>query len=154
MPRSRTPALLLAAAVSLASLSATAVQQAASDRPRGLVAVSNASGSVTVTWRLLASDPDDVAFHVYRRDIYAGGDFTRMTDAPIRSSTSFVDTTARHGSSYRYRVHAEPGGPSRETAYLTAVDWHRPYVSIRSKGTTRRVRSASATSMATACSTT
>jgi rhamnogalacturonan endolyase len=134
MPRSRTPALLLAAAVSLASLSATAVQQAASDRPRGLVAVSNASGSVTVTWRLLASDPDDVAFHVYRRDIYAGGDFTRMTDAPIRSSTSFVDTTARHGSSYRYRVHAEPGGPSRETAYLTAVDWHRTYVSIRLEG--------------------
>jgi rhamnogalacturonan endolyase len=134
MPRTRTPALLLAAAVSLASLSANAVPQAPSERPRGVVAASNASGSVTVTWRLLASDPSDVAFHVYRRDIYAGGDFTRITDAPIRDRTSVVDATARHGSSYRYRVHAEPGGPSRDTAYLTAVDWHRPYVSIRLEG--------------------
>jgi hypothetical protein len=36
--------------------------------------------------------------------------------------------------SYRYRVHAEPGGPSSDTTYLTAVDWHRPYVSIRLEG--------------------
>jgi hypothetical protein len=126
--------LLLAAAVSLASLSANAVQQAPSERPRGAVAVSNAIGSVTLTWRLLAFDPDDVAFHVYRRDIYAGGDFTRITAAPIRDRTRFVDATARHGSSYRYRVHADSGGPSRDTAYRTAVDWHRPYVSIRLEG--------------------
>ena len=33
---------------------------------RGLVAVQQSDGKVFLSWRLLASDPDGVAFNVYR----------------------------------------------------------------------------------------
>jgi rhamnogalacturonan endolyase len=134
MPAFRTSAWLLTAIV--LGLSSTAGSQGpiTPDRSRGVVAVSNEAGSVTISWRLLTSDPEGVAFHVYRRDIYAGPDFTRVTSEPVSAATTFVDTTTRHGSSYRYRVHAVAGGPSTDTAYLTATDWHRPYVSIRLDG--------------------
>jgi rhamnogalacturonan endolyase len=106
-------------------------------RGRGVVALPNESGSVTVGWRLLASDPAGITFHVYRRDLYGEAGYTRVTAAPLAAATSFVDPTVRHGRSYRYRVHAVGNGteiPSRDEAYVTATDWHRPYVSIALAG--------------------
>jgi rhamnogalacturonan endolyase len=136
-PALRRSAWLLAAAVSLSS---TAGQQspATPEQPRGVVAVSNETGSVTVSWRLLAADPEHTAFHVYRRDIYAGPDFTRVTDTPLTAVTTMTDATVRPGHSYRYRVHAAIDGrevASKDVAYVTATDWHRPYVSIPLEGT-------------------
>lgn len=104
---------------------------------RGVVALPNESGSVTVSWRLLEADGAGAAYHVYRRDLYGGPDYVRITSAPIADSTTFVDKTVRPGASYRYRIHALAGGrerPSRDTAYVTATDWHRPYVSIALAG--------------------
>lgn len=104
---------------------------------RGVVALPNEDGRVTVSWRLRASDDAETAFHVYRRDLYDGRGFTRLTTSPLAAVTTWVDTTARPGSSYRYRVHALSGGhetPSRDQAYVTATDWHRPYVSIAFEG--------------------
>jgi rhamnogalacturonan endolyase len=101
------------------------------------VALPNEDGKVTVSWRLLASDSADTSFHVYRRDIYAGPEYVRVTSTPLLESTTYVDNSARPGNSYRYRAHAVAGGrevPSRDTAYVTATDWHRPYVSIALQG--------------------
>lgn len=138
MPASPTwlSACLVAIALSLGSPAAQI-----GDRPagagRGMIAASNGAGAVTVGWRLLESDSPTTAFHVYRRDLYAGDEFTRLTSTPVTGTTTFIDTTARPGHSYRYRVHAVAGGreePSRDTAYVTATDWHRPYVSIPMAG--------------------
>lgn len=104
---------------------------------RGVVALPNETASVTVSWRLLVSDPENTAFHVYRTDIYAATEYERVTSAPLTDTTSFIDKTVRPGSSYRYRVHALVGGrgaPSSDSAYVTATDWHRPYVSIALDG--------------------
>ena len=106
--------------------------------PRGVVALPNETASVTVSWRLLASDAEHTAFHVYRRDIYAETEYGRVTSAPLTGGTTFIDKTVRPGSSYRYRVHALVSGrevPSSDLAYVTATDWHRPYVSIALAGT-------------------
>ena len=106
-------------------------------RPRGVVALPNEDGRVTVSWRLLADDLPDTTFHVYRRDIYVEANVRQITETPIAASTTYVDTTARPGSSYHYRVNALKGGyavPSADTAYVTATDWHRPYVSIALHG--------------------
>lgn len=126
-------ARLLFCALALASLG----NQARPLTPRGVVALPNEAGSVTVSWRLRAADPGDVSFHVYRRDIYAGADFERITTAPITDRTAYIDKAVRNGSSYRYRVHALAGGrevPSADIAYVTSTDWHRPYVSIALAG--------------------
>jgi outer membrane protein assembly factor BamB len=140
----RAGAWLLAGAVSLAAASnlvpASSGQEASASgaQARGVVALTSEAGAVTVSWRLLASDPADTAFHLYRREIYAGPEFTRITSTPVTASTTYSDTTVRPGRSYRYRVHAVRGGrevPSRDTAYVTATDWHRPYVSIPLEGT-------------------
>lgn len=104
---------------------------------RGVVALPNASGTVTVSWRLRATDPPGTAFHVHRRNLYETSGFAPVTTAPLLEATTFVDTTARPGSSYRYRVHAIAGDrdtPSSDEAYVTATDWHRPYVSIALAG--------------------
>lgn len=86
---------------------------------RGVVAVHQPDGSVYVSWRLLANDPSDVAFNVYRRTApperggpdwgeYASrpdvsGGLVRLNDQPLKGGTWLVD----HGANL-----------DRETAYL------------------------------------
>lgn len=53
---------------------------------RGLVAIKAEKG-VYLGWRLLKSDPADVAFNVYRGS-------TKLTAKPLRTTTDFVDTGA------------------------------------------------------------
>jgi rhamnogalacturonan endolyase len=104
---------------------------------RGVVALPNEEGTVTIAWRLRASDPETVGFHVYRRDIYGATVYERLTSNPVTESTTYVDDSARNGRSYRYRVQSIIDGnevPDRETAYVTSTDWHRPYVSIALDG--------------------
>lgn len=123
--------------VSLLTFAATSAAAQPAPQGRGLAALANEAGAVTVSWRLLGSDPPDVAFHVYRRDLYREAGFVRMTDSPVSSSTTYLDHTATPGQSYRYRVHAVVEGkeiPSPDIAYLTATGGHRPYVSIALEG--------------------
>lgn len=47
---------------------------------------------VLVSWRFLASDPDDVAFDLYRSE--AGGEPVKLNKEPIASSTNWKDLTA------------------------------------------------------------
>src|SRR5262245_769776 len=52
---------------------------------RGVVAIHKGEGEVFVSWRLLGTDPDDIAFHVYRaRD---GGKPARLTKGPVTKVT-------------------------------------------------------------------
>ncbi len=104
---------------------------------RGVLALPNEEGTVTVSWRLLASDTADVAFHVYRRDLYRGPEYECLTSTPVTKSTRYEDSSVKNGNSYRYKVHAVINGrevPSLDSSYVTSTDWHRPYVSIAFEG--------------------
>ena len=69
---------------------------------RGVVAVRNAEGKVFVSWRLLASEPKDKAFNVYRAK---GNEKPVMLNkGAIIKSTSFLDETADTLSTYTYTV--------------------------------------------------
>jgi rhamnogalacturonan endolyase len=132
------PALIVGAVLVGATTFAPLAGQQQPSASRGVVALPGEKSAVTVSWRLRASDPAGTAFHVYRRDLYAGADFVPITKTPLTGSTTYLDTTVRPGSSYRYRVHAVFGGrevPSSDAAYVTATDWHRPYISIALEGT-------------------
>jgi rhamnogalacturonan endolyase len=71
---------------------------------RGVVALPQKDGSVYVGWRLLASDPKEIAFHVSRSDS-ADGPWQLLTQNPLADSCNFVDTTA---GGKRWSYHLEP----------------------------------------------
>lgn len=59
---------------------------------RGLVAVHQGEGKVYIGWRLLGTDPDSIAFNLYR---LAGNETpVRLNPQPITASTNFVDSAA------------------------------------------------------------
>jgi hypothetical protein len=63
---------------------------------RGVVSVRSGNGNF-VSWRLLGTDPGNVAFNVYR-----GG--TLVNASPITSSTNLFDNGAPQGASYAVRA--------------------------------------------------
>ena len=100
---------------------------------RGAVALTVDEGMVYVGWRLLASDPENVAFNVYRKDIGLG-DFEKVNDTPVTESTNFLDTSASPGHGYRYKIRTVSSNVERETlgqAYVFTLTGNRPWFSIK-----------------------
>lgn len=77
---------------------------AAEQLDRGAVAFPTASGEVYLGWRLLAKDPADVVFDVYRRETEVSKR-KKLTVRPITNSTNFIDTTA-NGTRWHYEIEA------------------------------------------------
>ena len=69
---------------------------------RGLVAVQAGKDSVFVSWRLLASDADEVAFNVYRKGEKA--DEVRLNNIPLFDATSLMDVDKLPNGTYTYWV--------------------------------------------------
>src|SRR5690606_297548 len=63
---------------------------------RGVVALPNGEGNVFVSWRLLADDPTDVGFNVYRVD--GEGNATKLNAEPLLGPTGFVDQSVPDNS--------------------------------------------------------
>ena len=102
---------------------------------RGVVALAVSENKVYVGWRLLKSDPTDVAFNVYRKDVGLG-DFQKVNDKPIVKSTNFLDTSASGGHGYRYKVTTVSGNAERETpgqGYVFTLAGNQPWFSIKLK---------------------
>jgi rhamnogalacturonan endolyase len=58
---------------------------------RGIVAVNQGEGKVYVGWRMLGTDPENIAFNLYRS---AGGKAAvKLNKQPLTQSTNFIDTT-------------------------------------------------------------
>ncbi len=86
---------------------------------RGLVAVRQADGKVFTGWRLLGTDPESVAFHLYR---VAGGKEQRVNSAPLAGATNFIDASAGDAAAYFVRplVAGKEGAASRRANVLAA----------------------------------
>ncbi len=69
---------------------------------RGLVAVRTSDSDVYVGWRLLGTDPPDIAFNVYRAA--GAGAPQKLNDAPLTITSDFIDTTADLSASNSYSV--------------------------------------------------
>src|SRR5262245_44069325 len=59
---------------------------------RGVVAINQGGGKVFVSWRMLGTEPDGIAFNLYRT--VGNGQPARLNDQPIKDCTNFTDTTA------------------------------------------------------------
>ena len=75
---------------------------------RGVVAVRSGEKSAYVGWRLLATDPEGIAFNLYR----AAGDGrpARLNEVPLTTTTDFVDATFDPAVVNRYTVRGVVAG--------------------------------------------
>ncbi len=83
---------------------------------RGVAALYEGEGKVWVTWRLLGTDPADIAFNVYRSA--ADAPPTRLNSEPIRDVTFLEDAGADISKPNRYFVrpirNGQEGEPSAD----------------------------------------
>lgn len=68
---------------------------------RGLIAIQQEDGRVFVGWRLLGTDPEAVAFNLYRK---TGNQISKLTRQPLSQSTNFIDATANASQPTAYFV--------------------------------------------------
>ncbi len=130
------PLLLLAACYSMAQATMPTGDIDSRERlDRGIVARATAGGKVYIGWRLLDSDPDELAFDVYRRTGTAAA--VKLNETPVAKTTDFVDATAEQGKEHAWFVrlvlHGVEGPASRE-ARLTSGAADRPYIAIPLQG--------------------
>jgi rhamnogalacturonan endolyase len=72
---------------------------------RGLIALERDDGSVFLSWRLLDTDSDDIAFKIKRRSPDSAAETSVLTnDEPYRA-TNFSDRTAEKGKTYVYELY-------------------------------------------------
>ena len=86
---------------------------------RGLVAVDRGDG-VFLSWRFLATDPEDIAFDVYR-------DGRKITESPLTDVTNLLDATGNVQSKYTVQpvLAGSDLAPSRPVS-----PWTEPYLNI------------------------
>lgn len=87
---------------------------------RGVVAVQQTDGTVYVGWRMLGTEPDSIAFNVYR-------DGTRVNAQPITDSTNVVD--AKGAGDATYTVRAIIDGSELPPSKSASV-WPQNYLSV------------------------
>jgi rhamnogalacturonan endolyase len=98
---------------------------------RGVVAIPRGDGKVFVGWRLLGTDPDDIAFNLYRST--AGAPPVKVNPEPLRNATSLVDTDADSKEVLSYLVRPVRDGRELEGCApfsLPAGAPARPYLSL------------------------
>jgi hypothetical protein len=107
---------------------------------RGVAAMPAAGKRVHVSWRLLNTDPGDIAFHVYRRSVPGAsadeGVPVCLTAQPIRNTTDFTDANPPAGQA-QYFVRPVVGGREgtfASSAIVTPSADPKPYVSIKLAG--------------------
>ena len=97
---------------------------------RGLVAVHNGEGVVSVSWRYLETDPLDVAFDLYRQE--SSGAPVKLNNTPLTKSTFFRDGGVNTHEIQTYTVtlagskEALQGG----TYVMTPDRAQKPWISI------------------------
>ena len=91
---------------------------------RGVVAVHQGEGKVYVGWRLLGTDPETVAFNVYRSA--GGAAAVRLNGEPIKASTNFVDEKADVTAASSYFVKAVLDGKELEASDAFALPANAP----------------------------
>jgi len=101
---------------------------------RGLNALPAGANKVYLSWRLLADDPRDIAFNVYRRT--GSTKAVLLNGAPVSKTTDFLDGSAPAGKVSEYLVRSIVGGREGAPSRSTSV---RPgeaigYFSVKLKG--------------------
>ena len=114
-----------------AAVSARAAERWMENLDRGLIAINQGEGKVFLSWRVLATDPPNVAFNVYRSIDQAPP--AKLNPQPIADVSFYVDTQAKLDRPTSYFVRAVIDGqeqPPSKPFKFAANAPVRPYLSI------------------------
>ncbi len=122
--------IMILATWASAFLPDTNAQRLMENLGRGIVAIPQEDGKVYIGWRLLDTDPDDIAFNLYRK---SGDELVKLNEKPITECTNFVDQDADLNQLNSYCV--KPVIDNREqqasASYILPANAHSdPYISI------------------------
>ena len=81
---------------------------------RGLIAIRNPNDSIYIGWRLLGTEPDDIAFNLYRQK--ATEKAVRLNKTPIIESTNYQDGKLDFTTDNFYFVKAVLNGKEQEAS--------------------------------------
>jgi len=98
---------------------------------RGVIAINQGEGKVYIGWRILGTDPDDVAFNLYRST--ADGNPVRLNNQPITQSTNWVDTGVDLSQTNSYFVRPVLNGIEQASSVSFTLPANAPekqYISI------------------------
>ena len=101
---------------------------------RGMLALNTGDGKIFLGWRLLKSDPENVAFNVYRST--AGAPAIKLNNSPLTGTTDFIDSGAPPDKDNAWFVRPVVNGREQaasERAVLNANAPVRQYKSISLK---------------------
>ncbi|NOX55337.1 MAG: silent information regulator protein Sir2 [Planctomycetes bacterium] len=126
----------LAAVGAVSATVAVATNRQLEKLDRGLIARALPDGGVYLSWRLLETDPPDVAFHVYRQT--AGrADVVRVTPKPVRQTTDFVDRSVTQIGLSSWFVRPMVAGKETKASPPVRVvtgPGKRPYLRMKLRG--------------------
>lgn len=98
---------------------------------RGVVAVNQGGGKVYIGWRMLGTDPEDIAFNLYRS--IGGAKPVKLNKELLTESTNFVDNTACPNQPNSYFVRPIVKGEELEPSAFFTLPANAPvreYISI------------------------
>ena len=127
----RTPINFAPIGVLMLSLITALAQRQMENLGRGLVAIHHGDRKVFVSWRLLGTEPDEIAFNVYR--VNSGATAVKLNKVPIENSTCFQDNEARLEKPTSYFVRALVNGREGEASAAFQFESNapvKPYLSV------------------------
>jgi len=98
---------------------------------RGVVAVNQGDGKVYVGWRLLGTDPEGLAFNLYRAT--GGGQPVKLNARSIAQGTNYADSGVDLSQSNTYSVRPVLNGREQEVSSVCTLQANAPasqYVSV------------------------
>ncbi|MCI0462893.1 MAG: rhamnogalacturonan lyase [Gemmataceae bacterium] len=100
----------------------------------GVVALHQGGGKVFISWRLLGTDPENIAFNLYR--VTGDGPPVKLTREPLRTSTNYVDPGVDLSQPNAWFVRPVHNGKEQDASAVTKLSRlpanapARPYLSI------------------------
>ncbi|MHC4682348.1 MAG: rhamnogalacturonan endolyase family protein, partial [Planctomycetota bacterium] len=121
------PSIRIAVGLLLTVCASAPAQRQMENLTRGIVAVKQSDGAVYVGWRLFGTDPESVAFNLYR--ITGANGPVRVNETPISGATNYVDRDAETGKPLQYFVRPLLNGKELAPS-KPARDWDTNYLEI------------------------
>ena len=122
-------------------VSYTQAANAAEKFNRSLVAIERPDGSVFLSWRLLADDPENIGFQILRAEGKSSNTvFKSITGNKPHQLTNFLDKTVEKGKTYIYELNQYSGDPTAarskvlDTVAVSITGKSKPWMSIPLNG--------------------